>query len=90
MFVLIYILYTITIHELSLRRFDKSVFFPHKNKHFYKPYKPCNHCSVVDLVLSSLEGFDCSLPDNIVGMYCYAMQTIVISCLILIENPNQY
>ena len=33
--VLIYILYTITIHKSSRRRFDKSEFFPHKNKHFY-------------------------------------------------------
>ena len=34
-FVLIYFLYTNTIHKSSLRRFDKSEFFPHKNKHFY-------------------------------------------------------
>ena len=37
-FVLIYFMYTKTIRKSSLRRLDKSEFFPHKNKHFYTFY----------------------------------------------------
>ena len=33
-FVLIYFLYTKTIHKSSIRRFDKSEFFPHKTNFF--------------------------------------------------------
>ena len=37
-FVLVYLMYTKTIRKLSLRRFDKSEFFPHQNQHFYTFY----------------------------------------------------